>query len=91
MRLAARSQVLVRGAYAFKKGDGTLTENGSTFSKLSPYIALLMRIGRKVIDLRLIIRATQDQRMLACGYGKRHVIGYPARLGVYCGNDLTFR
>ena len=56
-----------------------------------PRVVSLAGVAGEVVDLRLVVRAAQDQGPLARGHGQRHVVGDPARLGVYGSDDLTLR
>src|SRR3712207_1194115 len=54
-----------------------------------PGVVLLAGIAREVVEFRFVVRAAQDQGPVTSGDGERHVVGDPARLGVYGGDDLA--
>src|SRR3712207_5451805 len=56
-----------------------------------PGVVLLAGIAREVVEFQFVVRAAQDQGPVTSGDGERHVVGDPARLGVYGGDDLAFR
>src|SRR5918992_112806 len=90
-RLAARGKVLLHCADAFQEGEGALAERFAFVAEFSPRVVLLVGVTREIIELRLVVRAAQDQRPLTRGDGERHVVGDPTRLRVYGGDDLALR
>src|SRR3712207_4794126 len=90
-RPAAGHKVLLRRADALQEREGALTEPLALVAELPPRVALLSGVAREVVELRLVVRAAQDQGALARCDGKRHVVGDPARFGVYGGYDLALR
>src|SRR5215210_8801032 len=90
-RLAAGGKVRLRRADALQKREGALAEHLALGVEPPPRVVLLARVGREVVELRLVVGAAQDQGTLARCNGKGHVIDDPARLGVHGGGDLTLR
>src|SRR5215208_2554068 len=98
-RLAAGGQVLLRRAYALEERECALAERFALAVEPLPRVISLAGVAREVVDLRLVVRAAQDQGPLARGHGQRHVVGDPACLesmavtispsARYSGHELT--
>src|SRR3712207_6414103 len=89
--LAAGGQVLLGRAAALQEREGVLAERLALAVQAPPGVVLLAGVTHEVVELRLILGAAQDQGSLGRGDGEGHVVGDPARLGVYGGDDLTLR
>src|ERR687896_1107378 len=90
-RLAARGEVLLRRAESFEETEGLFGQQSAFAALRSPDVVLLAGIAGEVVELGFVVRAAQDQGPLGRRDCDRHVVGDPARLGVYGGDDLTLR
>src|ERR671920_1630535 len=64
----------------------------SAFSALRPPdVVLLAGVAGEVVELGFVVRTAKDQGPLGRRDCDRHVVGDPARLGVYGRDDLALR
>src|SRR3712207_2858637 len=90
-RLAARGDVLLGRADALEEREGPLDERLALAVEAAPGVVLLAGVAREVEELGLVVRAAKDQGPLGRRDRERHVVGDPARPGVYGGDDLDLR